>query len=63
MTPNKEKALAALLTQPTKELAAEAAGIDQGPSAGIWLIRSFRRRTKRPFPGLWLMLHDRHSRA
>ena len=28
LTPKKEKALAALLTQPTKEKAAEAAGID-----------------------------------
>ncbi|MEY8262508.1 hypothetical protein AALA80_19610 [Oscillospiraceae bacterium 50-60] len=42
MTPKMQKALAALLTQPTKEKAAAAAGITSKTLRIIWMMWSFR---------------------
>lgn len=52
MTPNKEKALAALLTQPTKAAAAEAAGIDARTLRRYLSDPEFQAAYKEAFSGL-----------
>lgn len=52
MTPKKQKALLALLTQPTKEKAAAAAGITSKPLRGYLAEADFQAEYKRAFSGL-----------
>lgn len=52
MTPRKEKALAALLTYPTKEKAAEAAGITSKTLRRYLQDPEFQERYKNAFSGL-----------
>lgn len=52
MSPNKERALAALLTQPTKERAAEAAGIDSRTLRRYLSDPEFQEAYKAAFSGL-----------
>lgn len=52
MTPKKQKALLALLTQPTKEKAATAAGITSKTLRGYLAEADFQAEYKRAFSGL-----------
>lgn len=52
MTPKKQKALLALLTQPTKEKAAAAAGITSKTLRGYLAEADFQAEYKRAFSGL-----------
>ena len=52
MTPKKQKALLALLTQPTKEKAATAAGIPSKTLRGYLAEADFQAEYKRAFSGL-----------
>lgn len=52
MTPNKEKALAALLTQPTQEMAAAEAGIDPRTLRRYLADPEFQAEYKKAFSGL-----------
>lgn len=52
MTPNKEKALAALLTHATKKEAADAAGIDPRTMRRYFDDAVFQRAYKQAFAGL-----------
>lgn len=52
MTPKKQKALLALLTQPTKEKAAAAAGITSKPLRGYLAEADFQAEYKRAFSEL-----------
>ena len=52
MTPKKQKALLALLTQPTKEKAATAAGITSKTLRGNLAEADFQAEYKRAFSGL-----------
>ena len=52
MTPNKQKALAALLTQPTQEMAAAEAGIDPRTLRRYLADPEFQEAYKKAFSGL-----------
>ena len=52
MTPNKEKALAALLTQPTQEMAAAEAGIGPRTLRRYLADPEFQEEYKKAFSGL-----------